>query len=85
MADLYQYRTAPEEPLDCVYILMSSGGDPIGQLEFSAKDRKSLKAKEKALEPRGEEGELISGECPLPFARRMTFVGVGEEKNLSHS
>jgi len=85
MADLYQYRTAPEEPLDCVYILLCSGGDPIVGLEFPAKDRKSLKAKEKALEPRGEEGELISAECPLPFARRMTFVGLGDEKCLSHT
>ena len=48
MADLYQYRTAPEEPLDCVYILQCLGGDPIAHLEFPAKDRKSLKAKEKA-------------------------------------
>ena len=65
MADLFQYRTEPEEPLDCLYILQTSGSDPINGLEFSAKDRKCLKQKAKALAPRGEEGELISGECPL--------------------
>ena len=47
--------------------------------------RKALRAKAKALGPRGEDGELISGECPLDVAHRVTFVGVGEERNLTHS
>jgi leucyl aminopeptidase len=85
MADLYQYRNEPEEPLDCLYIIQCSGSDPLDGLEFSAKDRKCLKQKAKALAPRGEEGELISGECPLSLAHRLTFVGVGEEKKLTHS
>jgi len=85
MADLYQFRTAPEEPLDCVYILQCSGADPLGGLEFTAKERKALRAKAKALGPRGEEGELISGECPLDIAHRVTFVGVGDEKKLTHA
>ena len=85
MADLFQYRTEPDEPLDCLYILQTSGSDPINGLEFSAKDRKCLKQKSKALAPRGEEGELISGECPLSIAHRLTFVGVGEEKQLTHA
>jgi leucyl aminopeptidase len=85
MADLHQFRTAPEEPLDCIYILRCTGTDPLGSLEFSTKERKALRAKAKALGPRGEEGELISGECPLDVAHRVTFVGVGEEKNLTHS
>jgi hypothetical protein len=63
---------------------MCSGGDP-SPLGVPAKDRKSLKSEGESPRPRGEDGELISGECPLPFARRMTFVGVGEEKNLSHA
>ncbi len=84
MADLYQFRTGSEEPLDCLYVLTSSSGDPLDRLELTAKDKKSLKAKAKALAPRGEEGELISGECPLALARRITFVGVGEERTLSH-
>jgi hypothetical protein len=85
MADLYQIRTEPEEPLDCLYILQGSNSDPVGSLEFSAKERKALRAKAKALAPRGEEGELISGECPLPLAHRVTFVGIGEEGELTHS
>ena len=85
MADLHQFRTAPEEPLDCIYILRCTGTDPLSGLEFSAKEKKALRAKAKALGPRGEEGELISGECPLDVAHRVTFVGVGEEKNLTHS
>ncbi len=85
MADLHQFRTAPEEPLDCIYILRCTGTDPLGSLEFSTKERKALRAKAKALGPRGEEGELISGECPLDVAHRVTFVGIGEEKNLTHS
>jgi leucyl aminopeptidase len=85
MADLYQYRTEPEEPLDCLYILQSSGTDPLTRLDFSAKDRKCLKQKSNALAPRGEEGELISGECPLSLAHRLTFVGVGEEDKLTHA
>lgn len=84
MADLYQYREVPEEPLDCLYILHSSAGNPIGKLEFSAKERKLLRHKMKALDPGGHEGELISGECPIEIARRVTFVGVGEDKQLSH-
>jgi leucyl aminopeptidase len=85
MADLHQFRTAPEEPLDCIYILQCSDSDPIGGLEFSAKERKALRAKAKALGPRGEEGELISGECPLDIAHRVTFVGLGDEKKLTHA
>jgi leucyl aminopeptidase len=85
MADLHQFRTVPEEPLDCIYILQSTDSDPLGGLEFSAKERKSLRAKAKALGPRGEEGELISGECPLAIAHRITFVGIGDEKDITHS
>ena len=85
MADLYQFQIAPEEPLDCIYILQCTGADPLGGLKFDAKERKALRAKAKALGPRGEEGELISGECPLDVAHRLTFVGVGEEKMLTHS
>jgi leucyl aminopeptidase len=85
MADLFQYRTEPDEPLDCLYILQTSGADPINGLEFSTKDRKTLRQKAKALAPRGEEGELISGECPLSIAHRLTFVGVGEEQELTHA
>ena len=85
MADLYQLRTAPEEPLDCIYILHCSGSDPLDGLEFSAKDRKALKAKAKALGPRGDEDEIISGECPLNLAHRVTFVGLGDERKLTHA
>jgi len=85
MADLYQYRAESEEPLDCLYILHCSGANPLDGLELTTKDRKSLKQKAKALAPRGEEGELISGECPLSLAHRLTFVGVGDEKNLTHA
>ena len=38
----------------------------------------------KGLAPRGEEGELISGECPLECARRVTFVGLGDEGSITH-
>jgi leucyl aminopeptidase len=85
MADLHQFRTVPEEPLDCIYILQSTESDPLSGLEFSAKERKSLRTKAKALGPRGEEGELISGECPLDIAHRITFVGIGPEKDITHS
>jgi len=85
MADLHQFREAPEEPLDCIYILQSTDSDGLGGLEFSAKERKSLRAKAKALGPRGEEGEMISGECPLDIAHRVTFVGIGAENEVTHS
>jgi leucyl aminopeptidase len=85
MADLHQFRTAPEEPLDCIYVLQSSDSDPLSGLEFTAKERKSLRNKAKALGPRGEEGEMISGECPLAIAHRVTFVGIGKETEITHS
>ena len=85
MADLHQFREAPEEPLDCIYILQSADSDPLSGLEFSAKERKALRAKSKALGPRGEEGEMISGECPIDIAHRVTFVGIGKEKEITHS
>ncbi len=84
MADLYQFRTAPEEPLDCVYFLHVSGSDPIENIAFDAKEKRALHAKIKGLAPRGEEGELISGECPLDTAHRVTFVGLGKETSLTH-
>ena len=85
MADLYQFREAPEEPLDCIYILMCTGTDPVGGLDFSAKEKRALRSKATALSPRGEDGELISGECPVDLARRVTFVGLGDERSLTHS
>ncbi|MCK5379069.1 MAG: hypothetical protein KAJ78_06675, partial [Acidobacteria bacterium] len=85
MADLYQLRTTPEEPLDCLYILHCTGSDPLRKLELSTKEKRALKQKSKALGPRGESGELISGECPIDMAHRMTFVGVGDECDLSQS
>lgn len=84
MSDLYQFREAPKEPLDCLYILQSSDGNPLDGLELSTKDKRAIKQKARALAPRGEEGELISGECPVDLAHRVTFVGIGEEKNLTH-
>ncbi len=84
MADLYQLREKLPEPLDCLYILHCSGTDPAAGLELSAKDSKALSQKAEALAPRGEENEMISGECPLPIARRVTFFGLGEERRLTH-
>ncbi len=84
MADLYQFRTAPEEPLDCVYFLHTSGSDPIANIAFEAKEKRALRTKIKGLAPRGEEGEIISGECPLELAHRVTFVGLGEESSITH-
>ncbi len=84
MADLYQYRTAPEEPLDCLYILHTAGSDPIENIAFDSKEKRALRTKIKGLAPRGEEGELISGECPLEIARRVTFVGLGDTEDLTH-
>lgn len=83
MADLYQFRNEPDDTLDCLYILHCKSTTPLDDLEFSTKERKTLKAKADALTPRGDEGELISGECPLPLAHRVTFVGLGEEKELT--
>jgi leucyl aminopeptidase len=84
MADLYQYRTAPEEPLDCIYVLHTTGSDPIANIAFETKEKRSLRTKIKGLAPRGEEGELISGECPLDIAHRITFVGLGDVEELTH-
>jgi leucyl aminopeptidase len=84
MADLYQLREKLPEPLDCLYILHCSGTDPVAGLELSAKDGKALSQKAEALAPRGEENEMISGECPLPIARRVTFFGLGEDRRLTH-
>ncbi len=85
MADLYQLRETPEEPLDCLYILHCSGSDPVKDLELGAKEKKALAAKVKALEPRGDDGEVISCECPVEVARRVTFIGLGEAAKLSHA
>ncbi len=85
MADLHQFRETPEEPLDCIYIVQSTESDPLSGLDFSAKERRSLRAKAKALNPRGEEGEMISGECPLDLAHRVTFVGIGKEQEITHA
>jgi leucyl aminopeptidase len=85
MADLHQFREAPEEPLDCIYILQCTDASPVDKLYFSAKERRALKAKAEALGPKGAEGEMISGECPLALAHRVTFVGVGDEAELTHS
>ena len=85
MADLYQYRELPEEPLDCLYVLHCVEGNTVDQLNLPVKERKQLKQKAEALAPRGELGELISGECPVRIARRITFVGMGREDEVTHA
>ncbi len=85
MADLYQFRTAPEEPLDCVYFLHTSGSDPLANIAIETKEKRALSTKIKGLAPRGEEGEVISGECPVDLAHRVTFVGLGKEKDRSRT
>ncbi|MCD4750133.1 MAG: leucyl aminopeptidase [Thermoanaerobaculales bacterium] len=85
MADLYQFRTNLEEPLDCLYFFQCTGKDAISGLDLDSKEKRALRQKSKALGPRGEDGEMISGECPLPMAHRMTFVGLGDESSLSHT
>lgn len=85
MADLYQQRGPVDEPLDALYVVQCTDLNAFGRLQFPPKDRKALKAKAKALGPRGEEGELISGECPLGLARRITFVGLGDKDALTHA
>ncbi len=84
MADLHQFRTAPDEPLDCIYFLHTSGSDPIADIDFDAKEKRALHAKIKSLAPRGEENEVISGECPLDIAHRVTFIGLGDDTALTH-
>ncbi len=84
MADLYQLREKLPEPLDCLYVLHCAGTDPLAGLDLATKDRKALAQKAEALAPRGDEGEMISGECPIPIARRVTFCGLGEARKLSH-
>jgi leucyl aminopeptidase len=84
MSDLYQFRETPKDPLDCLYVLQSTDSNPLDGLELTTKDKRAIKAKARALAPRGEEGEIISGECPADLAHRLTFVGVGDEKHLTH-
>jgi leucyl aminopeptidase len=83
MADLYQLRQPPEEPLDCLYVLHCMASSPFDALELTDPVRAVLKEWGDALAPRGDEGEVISGECPVPFAHRLTFIGLGEDRTLS--
>lgn len=78
MADLLQYRGAPDEPLDCLYLATAEGGAPLDGLQLPARDGQPIAKAIAELGARGLEGELLVTASPVKAFRRLACYGVGK-------
>ena len=61
MADLHQFREAPEQPLDCLYLFMCTGTDPVGGLRVLGQGKKVLESQGKSPRPTRRGGRTHLG------------------------
>jgi len=78
MADLLQYRGAPDEPLDCLYLATAEGGAPLDGLLLPPRDGQPIAKAIAELGVHGLEGELLVTASPVKGFRRLACFGIGD-------
>jgi leucyl aminopeptidase len=78
MADLLQYRAAPDEPLDCFYLVTAEGHDPLKSLSLPPKEKQAVASVVKELGVRGVEGEVLVTASPISSFQRIACFGIGK-------
>jgi leucyl aminopeptidase len=77
MADLVQYRSSPDEGLDCLYIATAEKEDSLKRLDLPAEDKKAIGKAADSLGVRGIEGEMLVAASPIKGFQRVACFGIG--------
>jgi leucyl aminopeptidase len=83
MADLVQFQSAPDDSLDCLYLLAPEGRDPLDGLALPAETAKAVGKTIKDLGARGVDGEVLVTASPCREFRRIACFGVGRSGEFS--
>ncbi len=83
MADLLQYRSGPEEPLDCLYIATAEGRTSLKGLSLPPKEREPIARAVEQLGARGLEGEVVVAASPVPGFKRIACFGIGKREEFT--
>jgi leucyl aminopeptidase len=83
MADLFQYRSAPDEPLDCLYLVSAEGRNPVEGLSFPGNEGKAIGKVVQELGVRGVEGEVLVTASPIDSYLRIACFGIGKPSDFT--
>ncbi len=83
MADLVQYRSTPDESLDCLYLATAEGASPVAGLALAAGEAKPIAKVVAELKVRGVEGEVLVTASPAKGFQRIACFGIGKAAEFS--
>ncbi len=83
MADLIPFWSAPEEPLDCLYLVTADGTQPLEGLILPGSNHKTIGRAVTELGVRGVEGEVLVTASPSRDFRRIACFGIGKAEEFT--
>ena len=83
MADLVQFWKAPDEPLDCLYLAVAEGTNPLDGLILPGAALKSIGHAVSDLGVRGLDGEVLVTASPSRDFRRIACFGIGKAEEFN--
>ncbi|HPC84524.1 MAG TPA: M17 family peptidase N-terminal domain-containing protein [Thermoanaerobaculaceae bacterium] len=83
MADLLPFWSAPDEPLDCLYLATAEGCASVGDLVLPDDSVRAINHAVEELGVRGCEGEVLVTASPSPLFRRIACFGIGKVADFS--
>jgi hypothetical protein len=83
MADLVPFWSAPEEPLDCLYLAVGEGKPALEGLVLPGTNHKTISRAVAELGVRGVEGEVLVTASPSRDFRRIASFGVGKPEDFT--
>ncbi len=78
MADLVQYRSTPDEGLDCLYLATAESVTPFDGLALDKAEHKAIAKTIEELGVHGHEGEVLVTASPVKGFRRIACFGIGK-------
>lgn len=83
MADLVQYRSTPDEVLDCLYLATAEEESPFARLALSGAEREAIGKAVRDLSVRGLEGEVLVTASPVAAFQRIACFGIGKAADFN--
>ncbi len=83
MADLVQYRSTPDEGLDCLYLATAEGVTPLDGLALDKAEHKAIAKTVHELGVRGHEGEVLVTASPVKGFQRIACFGIGKADSFT--